>query len=49
MRADQRELLVDVFSYVEDVPVNAFDISVPWSWERWAEYRGTLCGRAPSR
>jgi len=45
VRADQRDLLVDVFSYVEDVPAEAFEIGVPWSWERWSGYRDAMRAR----
>jgi N-acyl-D-aspartate/D-glutamate deacylase len=46
LRAEHRDQLVDVFSFVEDVPAEAFADGVPWSWETWAEYRDAMRARA---
>ena len=39
LRADQRSQLIDMFCFIEDLPVVAFERGVPWNWESFAEYR----------
>jgi N-acyl-D-aspartate/D-glutamate deacylase len=39
MRADLRDGMSEVFSYIEDIPLPAFRDDVPWGWESYAEYR----------
>ena len=36
---DGREAVVDMFCFVEDVPVPAVLDAVPWSWGSWSEHR----------
>ena len=43
-----RKELVDVFAYIEDLPVAAFDSAVPWTWEGVAGWREALAERSPS-
>jgi N-acyl-D-aspartate/D-glutamate deacylase len=33
-----RAALVDMFSYIEDLPTDVFNEAVPWGWESWEEY-----------
>jgi N-acyl-D-aspartate/D-glutamate deacylase len=30
--------LVDLFSFIEDIPAEAFQLAVPWAWDTWPEY-----------
>jgi N-acyl-D-amino-acid deacylase len=36
---EDREVLVDMFCFIEDLPVDAVMRAVPWSWSTWPEYR----------
>ncbi len=31
--------LIGAFSYIEDIPTEAFELGIPWTWESWAGYR----------
>jgi N-acyl-D-amino-acid deacylase len=42
---EQRRGVADVFSYIEDVPIEAFESSVPWTWEDYAGYRDVVDSR----
>jgi N-acyl-D-aspartate/D-glutamate deacylase len=44
VRAEQRELLTEVFCYIEDLPTATFDAAIPWTWESYGEYLPTLQG-----
>ncbi len=46
LRAAHREQLTRVFSYIEDIPFEAFERGVPWSWETYPEFRKELAERA---
>jgi N-acyl-D-aspartate/D-glutamate deacylase len=37
--AATRDSIVDLFCFIEDLPVHAFRSAVPWSWETWPQYR----------
>jgi N-acyl-D-aspartate/D-glutamate deacylase len=39
LRAGDRDTIVDLFSFIEDIPAEAFRLAVPWTWETYAEYR----------
>jgi len=39
-----RQDIIDVFSYIEDIPKKTFEKEVPWAWNSWAEYRGKVSG-----
>lgn len=43
-----REALVDIFCFVEDVPVPAVLDAVPWSWGSWSEHRRAFDGMGAS-
>ncbi len=30
--------LVDLFAFIEDIPAEAFNLAVPWTWDTWPEY-----------
>ena len=34
----QRDEIVDLLCFLEDLPLEAFEREVPWTWERWPEY-----------
>ena len=36
VRADDRVAASDVFSFIEDIPVDAFATGIPWEWETYA-------------
>lgn len=44
----QREDLVALFCFLEDLPKVAFDRHVPWAWETWPEYWDAARGHATS-
>jgi N-acyl-D-amino-acid deacylase len=39
-----RQDIIDVFSYIEDIPKNTFRNEVPWDWSSWPEYRAKVSG-----
>jgi N-acyl-D-amino-acid deacylase len=38
----QRDSIVDLFCFLEDLPLVAFEQEVPWRWETWPEYRRAI-------
>ncbi|MCY3889283.1 MAG: amidohydrolase family protein [bacterium] len=38
----QRDEVVDLFCFLEDLPLVAFEKEVPWTWATWPEYRIAL-------
>ena len=34
-----RSSMVELFCFIEDLPLPAFEQAVPWTWEGWPEYR----------
>jgi len=45
---EDRESIVDMFCFIEDLPVDAVLGAVPWSWTTWSEYRDTFNDRGAS-
>ena len=41
----QRDELVDLLCFLEDLPVKAFEQEIPWNWETWPEYMDALAGQ----
>jgi N-acyl-D-aspartate/D-glutamate deacylase len=39
LTAAARDSMIELFCFIEDLPVPAFENAVPWSWETWPEYR----------
>jgi N-acyl-D-aspartate/D-glutamate deacylase len=39
LTAAARSSMIDLFCFIEDLPVPAFERAIPWSWETWPEYR----------
>ncbi len=38
IRAGDRQPLIDLYCYIEDLPTEAFERAIPWAWESWPEY-----------
>ena len=47
LAGDQRDEIVDLLCFLEDLPLEAFHRLVPWTWERWPEYVEALAARPP--
>jgi N-acyl-D-aspartate/D-glutamate deacylase len=39
LHAADRDTIVDLFAFIEDIPAEAFRLAVPWTWETYGEYR----------
>ncbi len=39
LSAVARSSMVELFCFIEDLPLPAFQHAIPWSWETWPEYR----------
>ena len=48
LAGDQRDEIVDLLCFLEDLPLEAFERLVPWTWERWPEYVAALEGQPTS-
>lgn len=44
LRAEHRELLGATFRKIEEMPKNAFDAGLNWTWESFEEYLGAIRG-----
>jgi N-acyl-D-amino-acid deacylase len=42
LKGAQRDEIVDLLCFLEDLPVKAFEQEIPWSWETWPEYMDAL-------
>lgn len=42
----QRDEIVDLLCFLEDLPLEAFHREVPWTWERWPAYQQAIAGQA---
>ncbi|AHE53345.1 amidohydrolase [Sphingomonas sanxanigenens DSM 19645 = NX02] len=45
LRAEHRELLGATFRKIEEMPKNAFDAGLSWTWESFAEYLAAIRGQ----
>jgi len=41
----QRDEVVDLLCFLEDLPLEAFEREVPWTWERWPAYMEAMAAR----
>ena len=41
-KPEQLDELIDVFCYIEDMPVADFESGIPWSWGSWRQYRDAM-------
>ncbi|MCB0993616.1 MAG: amidohydrolase family protein, partial [Acidimicrobiales bacterium] len=48
LRADARSSMIDLFCFIEDLPLGAFTDAVPWDWETWPEYQRAIASRPPA-
>ena len=39
VRPEHLEEVMDVFCYIEDMPLEEFRTGVPWTWKTWCDYR----------
>ena len=42
LKGDQRDEIVDLLCFLEDLPRKAFEQEIPWSWQSWPEYMDAL-------
>ena len=42
LRPADRSRLVDLFSYIEDIPQTAFESAIDWTWETFGEYADAM-------
>lgn len=42
----QREEVVDLFCFLEDLPEHVFTTHVPWTWESWTDYQREVAKQA---
>jgi N-acyl-D-aspartate/D-glutamate deacylase len=45
VRPADRRSQVDVYSYIEDMPVDVLNEAIPWTWQGFADYAATLATR----
>ncbi|WP_322754102.1 N-acyl-D-amino-acid deacylase family protein [Frankia sp. Cas3] len=45
LRPQDRQAVTTIFAFVEDIPREAFEQAVPWSWSTFAEFRDCLVAR----
>lgn len=38
LAGEQRDEIIDLLCFLEDLPLQAFHQELPWTWERWPEY-----------
>jgi len=48
VRADDRVAASDVFSFIEDIPVDAFATGIPWGWETYGDWSHALAAHGTS-
>jgi N-acyl-D-amino-acid deacylase len=46
LRSSAKDDLVDLFAFIEDIPSEAFQLAVPWTWTTWPEYHGVAAQHA---
>lgn len=45
VRPEHLEEVMDVFCYIEDMPIEEFRSGIPWNWQTWREYRDSMNAR----
>ena len=45
LHASDRAAVSDVFCFIEDLPLVAFEEHIPWNWTTWHEYRDSFNAR----
>jgi N-acyl-D-aspartate/D-glutamate deacylase len=46
LRPAESKDLVNLFAFIEDIPAEAFNLAVPWTWDTWPEYFGVASRHA---
>lgn len=44
----QRDEIIDLLCFLEDLPLDAFHKELPWTWQRWPEYAEAVRGQPTS-
>jgi N-acyl-D-amino-acid deacylase len=39
IKLENKDILTDMFCFIEDIPNHCFDDGIPWNWSSWAEYK----------
>ena len=39
LREADRNQLIELMCFIEDLPTDAFETAIPWTWETWPEYQ----------
>jgi N-acyl-D-aspartate/D-glutamate deacylase len=42
LSAATRPSMVELFCFIEDLPLAAFERAIPWTWEDWPQYRAAV-------
>ena len=42
VKPEHLDEVMDVFCYIEDMPMQEFRTGVPWNWQTWREYRDSM-------
>ncbi len=45
VRPEHLEEVMDVFCFIEDLPIEEFRTGIPWNWQTWREYRDSMNAR----
>ena len=45
VRPEHLDEVMDVFCYIEDMPIEEFRTGIPWNWQTWREYRDSMNAR----
>lgn len=42
VKPEHLDEVMDVFCYIEDMPIEEFRTGIPWNWQTWREYRDSM-------
>ena len=42
VKPEHLDEVMDVFCYIEDMPIEEFRSGIPWNWKTWREYRDSM-------
>ncbi|MFO0690856.1 MAG: amidohydrolase family protein [Myxococcota bacterium] len=45
VRPEHLEEVMDVFCFIEDMPIEEFRSGIPWTWRTWREYRDAMSAK----
>jgi len=46
-KVEDRDDMINIFSFLEDIPQKTFQNEMPWNWSKWSEY-GTALAACPT-